>query len=759
MKYLVALGILFLPLGVSANVDDTSIIDALGNQTVWELSSESFQMKSFDSCAGLESEMEKYVKLYYENNNYYDGRIYATDDVIESVAPEMESNAQWDKTANVADGLGWVWGASEEDVYETNTQVLGVDEADSVKTDSNYIYYFNQTKSAVYIADAKNMQIVKKILFPETISGIELFLDGDTLVIIGTGYSNSNTAKWYYFSRNVKTYSIVFDISDRSKPELLKLYSNDGSYKTSRKIGDMVYIVSQNYFDFPYYNWKSIDDIDLPVDMLIPRKLDVTKTDNVDDQNLEIKNTSLPYRVEAGKVAECENISYLFPDEETLKNTEFNPGYVIISALNISDIDSEVQTQVIAGSNNEIHMSLENIYLTEGIYHTQSFPCPVNAMCIMPRFIGGTEHTLVHKLALNNGDLQYKETSLVPGSPLTQYSMDEHEGNFRIITSQWGSEPSTGLYILDENLEKVSALENLAPGEQFQASRFIGDKLFLVTFEQIDPLFAIDLSDEKNPSILWELKIPGYSTYLHPYDENHLIGLGYATETNQWGGTQNAGLKVDLYKINYDKKCGDSDLTDEQIKKCESGDYKGIIVEQLDSETIGGKGSYSEALNNPRMFVWNGNKKELLLPATIYEKDDNWNTKNFYDGLFAFHIDAESGVDLIGQVSHVDETWMAEKREEECSRYAASETSHEPVCRELLNGEISCSEPVSYNYIPNYCYKDVPLAAYIGDRIYEYQDMMMKRATYIGDTVYGISDSQIGSYSWELAPKSSVSFQ
>lgn len=175
MKYLVALGILFLPLGVSANVDDTSIIDALGNQTVWELSSESFQMKSFDSCAGLESEMEKYVKLYYENNNYYDGRIYATDDVIESVAPEMESNAQWDKTANVADGLGWVWGASEEDVYETNTQVLGVDEADSVKTDSNYIYYFNQTKSAVYIADAKNMQIVKKILFQKRFQELNFF--------------------------------------------------------------------------------------------------------------------------------------------------------------------------------------------------------------------------------------------------------------------------------------------------------------------------------------------------------------------------------------------------------------------------------------------------------------------------------------------------------------------------------------------------------------------------------------------------------
>jgi len=83
----------------------------------------------------------------------------------------------------------------------------------------------------------------------------------------------------------------------------------------------------------------------------------------------------------------------------------------------------------------------------------------------------------------------------------------------------------------------------------------MGDKLFLVTFEQIDPLFAIDLSDDTKPTILGELKIPGFSTYLHPYDENHLIGLGYDTEENQWGGTQTAGLKVDLYKINYDKKC------------------------------------------------------------------------------------------------------------------------------------------------------------------------------------------------------------
>lgn len=121
--------------------------------------------------------------------------------------------------------------------------------------------------------------------------------------------------------------------------------------------------------------------------------------------------------------------------------------------------------------------------------------------------------------------MSYQDTALIPGSPLTQYSMDEYQGNFRIITSQWSPKRSTSLFVLDAGLKKLSSLENLAPDETFQSSRFIGDKLFLVTFEQIDPLFAIDLKDVKAPKVLGELKIPGFSTYLHPYDANHLIGL------------------------------------------------------------------------------------------------------------------------------------------------------------------------------------------------------------------------------------------
>ncbi len=86
----------------------------------------------------------------------------------------------------------------------------------------------------------------------------------------------------------------------------------------------------------------------------------------------------------------------------------------------------------------------------------------------------------------------------------------------------------------------------------------MGDKLYLVTFEQVDPFFVIDVANDRSPTILGELKIPGYSTYLHPYDDSHIIGIGYDTRESQWGGQQNAGIKIDLYEINYDKKCGDS---------------------------------------------------------------------------------------------------------------------------------------------------------------------------------------------------------
>jgi len=232
---------------------------------------------------------------------------------------------------------------------------------------------------------------------------------------------------------------------------------------------------------------------------------------------------------------------------------------------------------------------------------------------------------------------------------------------------------------------------------------------------------------------------------LHPYDATHLIGLGYDTVPTQWGGTQNGGIKVDLYEVNYDKKCGDVGLTADEQAKCADGTYKGIIVKQLSTKTLGGVGSYSEALNNPRMFIWNASKKVLLLPATLYERDANYKTKDFYNGLFSLSIDLTSGITLTGKTTHIDMAGVEAQREKDCSQYSA--ISDEPQCKELLDGTMYCG-PRETTYVPNYCFKDATVWQYIGDNSWNFQDQMIQRALYIGSQVYALSDSEISTHSF-----------
>ena len=744
---------LFFPWVFAADLEDNSILEELDASKVEKLTQD-IKLHTFESCSGLENELEKYIKMYWENNRdqYRYPMMYgAVDDM--AVMEKAESSVEAPSANAVADGIGGGAG----DFSQTNTQVAGVDESDIVKTDGKYVYYYNQTQNAVYIVKAGTLELQKKINLPKNFWGPVLYLGDNRLIIVASGYSETDYySKGYYINRNSKTYTIVFDTTTINAPKLLKLYSSDGNLTESRKIGDYLYVLSNNYFNFPYWNYKSVDDISLDVEKILPQKVDVSQTSDTSAQNLAIDGKKFPYSVKTGGIADCNSIEYSFPDEETLKNTSFNPGYNIISVIDTKNTSKDVKTKVIAGSSVNVHMSLNNLYLTESIWHNEPFGCPADAMCMRPFFWGGTSNTLVHKMNVDGMTVKYQNSTLIPGAPLNQYSMDEYQGNFRIITSQWQPEQSTGLYILDKNLNKVSELTGLGKGETFQSNRFIGDKLFLVTFEQVDPLFAIDLSDIKKPTVLWELKIPGFSTYLHPYDANHLIGLGYDTQENQWGGTQTSWLKVDLYEINYDKKCGDAGLTADETAKCASGDYKGIIVKQKYTKTLGGNGSYSEALNNPRMFVWNAGQKTLLLPATLYVRDVNYITTDFYNGLFSLKIDANSGISETGRASHISLAGIEEKRKQDCSQYTVN-TSPQAECKELLDGTMYCGSTGYTNYVPNYCFKDASIWQYIGDNSWNFQNQMVQRALYIGSDVYALSDSKITTHSFgTLSEKTQV---
>ncbi|MBI4170202.1 MAG: beta-propeller domain-containing protein, partial [Candidatus Aenigmarchaeota archaeon] len=323
------------------------------------------------------------------------------------------------------------------------------------------------------------------------------------------------------------------------------------------------------------------------------------------------------------------------------------------------------------------------------------------------------QKTVLHKIAVKDGKVEYKSRGEVPGTPLNQFSMDEHNGYFRIATttrslgSFGGSigvattqtavkqvtveqtnapeslvsssegqgitleenqqltkpveqpmptavappqpeRPSTlnHIYVLDENMNIAGRLENLAPDERIYSARFIGDRVYLVTFRQIDPLFVIDLKDPANPKVLGKLKIPGVSDYLHPYDENHVIGIGKeAVEAKEGNFAWFQGVKLSLF-----------DVSDVENPK------------EIAKYVIGHRGTDSEALRDHKAFLFDREKKLLVIPvllAKINEEQypngvpDSAYGEYTFQGAYAFELTKENGFVLRGKITHVEDDSLA----------------------------------------------------------------------------------------------------
>jgi hypothetical protein len=344
---------------------------------------------------------------------------------------------------------------------------------------------------------------------------------------------------------------IVYDVANPAALRLERLYSVDGSLGESRMIGSKLYMLSTNALSFPYDAYATMNALtsqklntakvaaDYNLSRVMPRKTDLYAADSASSANVRIGGKKYPYHVVASDVADCSSIDLVLPDASTLEKFDFTPSFTTLSIIDTSAPTKAVKTNLLFGNVGDVFMSQKNLYIAAPLYVSQNFVCPVGAMCALPYFPAGAD-TLIHKFSLDNSKASYKNTAIVPGDILNQYSMDEDgNGNFRIVTKNTYPKQESSVFIFDKSLSLVGALRGIGKDENFQSSRFIGDKLFLVTFQNIDPLFVIDLADQTRPRIIGELKMPGYSTYLHPYDPSRLIGLGYDTITNQWGGTQN----------------------------------------------------------------------------------------------------------------------------------------------------------------------------------------------------------------------------
>ncbi|WP_456277766.1 beta-propeller domain-containing protein [Bacillus sp. AK128] len=499
---------------------------------------------------------------------------------------------------------------------ETNVQVQGVDEADVVKTDGTFIYQAIDRKLTITKAvPVDNIEVVSSITYTN-FEPFQLFLDKDKLVVLGHAYSDYNEEVWKE-KKMVPLYhkvqAIIYDISDQSQPKELKTVALEGSYVTSRKIGSTVYLLSNHYPDYWALEKEKVD--------LRPRYSDSAISDEL-------------------QVIDYDDIHY-FPDSEQV-------NYSIIAAFNIDHPEQEMKVTTYLGSGSDIYMSKENLYIAVAKYNDVLTDDRIAFDSFRPSTAMKTE---VFKFAVSNLDVSFVASGIVKGKLLNQFSMDEFNGHFRIATTEgetWNeTTPSSNhVFILNEGMSVVGSVEDLARGERIYSVRFMGEKAYVVTFKEVDPLFVLDVSNPSKPTVLGELKIPGFSNYLHPYDENHLIGFGQHTKLVKDQGSLSPRVMTDGVKISL------FDVSNPLEPK------------EKFSEIIGGGGTYSPLNYDHKALLFNKEKNIFAFPITVYRdmKRSEYEQELVFHGAKAYSIDLENGFKLEKDITHetektIYETW------------------------------------------------------------------------------------------------------
>ena len=479
----------------------------------------------------------------------------------------------------------------EGDYSTTNIQVEGVDEADIVKTDGAYIYvatnnnYQSASQNNIYIlkAEPQDPRVIAKISLGNNtyVAGMFLSQDSSKLVVLGSQYqlyayeevARSEEIMIYPYYSSVNTFLTVYDVSEKAIPVLARNLTLSGSYFNSRMIGNYVYaVVSQpTYF--------------INEDVVLPQVYENAKAS-------AIEPTSIYY---------ADTVDNYFT-------------FTTFIGLNIMD-DAQEPTNmtVMMGGTSNMYVSLNNIYVTYPTWSEQG------------------QYTSIYRVSVNGSELTFEAKGSVLGGVLNQYSMDEYNGYFRLATTSWKNQTQqNNVYVLDMNLNITGKLENLAKDERIYSARFMGDKCYLVTFRQIDPFFVLDMRNPAEPKVAGELKIPGYSSYLHPFDENHVIGLGKEDNT----------VKLSLFDVS-------NVYAPTEVAK--------YIVE--------GDWTDSEALHEPKAFLFDKQKELLVIPISktnygvIEIRDDETfeQQTGFWQGVYVFKA-TTSGFTLRGGITHQEDT-------------------------------------------------------------------------------------------------------
>ncbi|MCL2888887.1 MAG: beta-propeller domain-containing protein [Eggerthellaceae bacterium] len=441
-------------------------------------------------------------------------------------------------------------GAVKEDggYSQTNVQVEGIDESDIVKTDGKSIFLISGTDVIIFepkgadteeiarisvTADTLNKEDDEAWVYPQ-----ELYISGNTLIVLYNYYIryliDEEPSAWgekiyypYYNYRSV-TEAALYDISDPANPSLINSFGQDG-YATSSRLQDGILYLITSYWIFD-----------------VPSLL----RDKPETFVPSVYNGGVRSLVAYG--ATC-----IIPDIDST-------AYTVVTSLDVAK-RVRIDEFSMLGSCDSLYMSYDNLYLVYSLYDKQELNSYEDGSFTVTNYRDAIS-TRITKLSIDKGQISFITDTLIPGSTINQFALDEHKGFLRVVTTlgayyyrilndggsdiydygSYTSDPTTNaLFVLDASLQLAGSIEGLAEDERVYSVRFAGDVGYFVTFEQVDPLFTVDLSDPKNPKIQSELKIPGFSSYLHMFDEGKLFGLGVATDEIGWFN----GLKLSMFDV------------------------------------------------------------------------------------------------------------------------------------------------------------------------------------------------------------------
>ena len=508
---------------------------------------------------------------------------------------------------------------SSKDYSTTNIQVENVDEADITKTDGDYIYSISDDNVIITnVQDPENIKIEATINSTGGVPEDLILYNGKLVVISSTG----NYASTYSYSYNSKTNVDIYNIEDKSYPSVVKSFELHEPYYTSRCINSELYIISSGRLR------KENDKID--------RKY---------SENREEKEIPL------NKIKYLKDVN---TDVQTL---------IATTDLNNAEEDIDLSSYLIDISN--AYVSENSIYLLNQEYAYSRYDEPgLKELFGLKGVFGlffydddydyksGYETEIFKFDILKTGEVTYNTNTKIAGKTINQYSLDEQNGHLRIALFD---SDGARVAIFDDNLKQIGISDYVAKGETMYSSRFMGNKVYLVTYQTVDPLFVIDLSNETKPQVLGELKIPGYSTYLHPYDENHLIGIGMQTQETI---NKNASGKVTSTTARIvGMKMALFDVSDVKRPK------------QISETVIGDSRTTSAILTNPKALLFSKEKELIAIPVNNYAEDfevtgstssysgmissyTNYSKPRTAEGYFVYKINIEDGFKLKGVITH-----------------------------------------------------------------------------------------------------------